>query len=64
MQSVIEMDRVDEQSGQMEDIHHSLLTAYSQYKSKSGRWGSRKFGVMSRSNSAHDTAERGEISHA
>ncbi|XP_047963520.1 CSC1-like protein RXW8 [Salvia hispanica] len=62
--SVIEMDRVDEQSGQMEDIHQSLLTAYSQYKSKSGRWGSRKLGMMSRSNSAHDTAEMGGISHA
>lgn len=52
------MDRRDEQSGQMEEIHQSLLSAYTQYCSKN------KNVEMSRTDSVLDGTEKGDISHA
>lgn len=34
-QTIIDMDREDEHSGRMEEIHHQLLSAYCQIKSES-----------------------------
>lgn len=59
MQSVIEMDRRDEQSGQMEEIHQNLLSAYTQTNSKaSAKKHNDKTEVVL------DATEKGDLSHA
>ncbi|KAG6434712.1 hypothetical protein SASPL_106353 [Salvia splendens] len=59
--SVIEMDRRDEQSGQMAEIHQSLLTAYTQYYSNSGN---KNKDMINRTDAELDETETLDISHA
>ncbi|KAG6438068.1 hypothetical protein SASPL_103002 [Salvia splendens] len=59
--SVIEMDRRDEQSGQMAEIHQSLLTDYTQYTSESEN---KNKEMISRTDAELDETEKGDISHA
>lgn len=56
------MDRRDEQSGGMEEIHESLLSAYTQCSSKSSK--KNKKTEMNKSDTVLDVTERGDISHA
>lgn len=60
------MDRRDEQSGQMAEIHQSLLTAYTQYtsKSESSKSENKNKDTISRTDAELDETEKGDISHA
>ncbi|KAH6776364.1 GDSL-like lipase/acylhydrolase superfamily protein [Perilla frutescens var. hirtella] len=60
--TVIEMDRRDEQSGGMPEIHQTLLSAYSQCSSKPSK--KNKKGEMNKTDSVLDVTEKGDISHA